>query len=257
MLLQRGHIVTSSANGKTYQLYVSLPVGYSPDDLTRYPVLYVLDAYCTYPLISSVHALLDYGGDIEKVIIVAIGDKDQSNKQWLISRTLDYTPSSDFFADSDIARGAGLNAFDIKSGGAKAFAATIRKDIIPFIDKTYRTTADRGIFGHSLGGLFAGYCLINESGLFNRYGMSSPSFLWNKGEIVSALKFAHISPDAQIFISEGGLEPKVMSPFIKSYMQGLKDKSVPFAYNLFENETHASVLAASTSRMLRVLYSNK
>jgi len=257
MLLQKGHIVKSTSNGKIYQLYVSLPVGYDADDFAKYPVLYVLDAYYSYPLLYSMHKLLDNSGDIERIIIVAVGDEDQSNRQWLISRTLDYTPSSDSFADTDIARGAGLDIFAIKSGGARAFLKTIREDIMPFIEKTYRTTADRGIAGHSLGGLFAGYCLLNEPDLFTRFGMSSPSFLWDRGEIINSLKFARIDSKAKIFISEGSLEPKVMSPFIKSFIDGIKDKNLSLTYHLFENETHASVMAASMSRMLRVLYSAK
>jgi|GEM_PF-3852702 len=91
MLSMKGHIVKSSSNGKSYQLYVSLPAGYTQNESARYPVLYLLDANYSYPIVSSVHKLLDAAGDIDKVIIVAIGDEDQSDKQWTISRTLDYS----------------------------------------------------------------------------------------------------------------------------------------------------------------------
>jgi len=46
----------------------------------------------------------------------------------------------------------------------------LRNEIIPFIDKKYKTTTDCGISGQSFGGLFAGYCLFSAPDLFNRLG---------------------------------------------------------------------------------------
>jgi len=260
MLSMKGHIVKSSSNGKSYQLYVSLPAGYTQNESTRYPVLYLLDANYSFPIASSVHKLLDAAGDIDKVIIVAIGDEDQSDKQWTISRTLDYTPTSDSFANTDIARGSNIDIFAVKSGGAKAFLATIRTDIIPFIDKHYKTTNEHGIAGHSLGGLFAGYCFLNEPDLFSKYGMSSPSFLWDNSEILTTQKFHATTPanrNTKVFVSIGSLEPKVMFPPIDAFVKSLKEKNyigLQLTYETFQGETHGSVMAASISRMLKVLY---
>ena len=260
MLSMKGHIVKSSFNGKSYQLYVSLPVEYNSSENKRYPVLYLLDAYYSYPIVCSLHKLLDQGGEIEKIIIISIGDKDQSNKEWLISRTLDYTPSNDPAANSDIAGMINLDATKVKSGGAKSFLETIRKDIIPFVDNHYQTTNDNGIAGHSLGGLFAGYCLFTAPDVFTRYGISSPSFLWNNDEILSTEKaFAakHMTLNAKVFISVGSLEPKVMFPPIDAFTKALKEhnyKGLSLTHEIFENETHSSVMAASITRTLKILY---
>lgn len=240
----KGHSIKSSANGKSYQLYVSLPAGYNQNEAINYPVLYLLDANYSFPIASSIHKLLYTSGSIQKVIIVAIGDEDRSDKQWLISRTLDYTPTNDSFANTDIARGANIDIFAVKSGGAKAFLATISKDIIPFIDKHYKTTTDRGIAGHSLGGLFAGYCFINSPELFTKYGMSSPSFLWDNSEILTSQKFfgsSFIHSDTKVFVSVGSLEPPVMYPPIDTFVKTLKDKNykgLQLTYETFPNETH-------------------
>lgn len=263
ILCKKGHVVKSTINDKNYQLYICLPAGYNPDEAVRYPVLYILDANYSYPIVSSVHELLDSSGEIEKVIIVAIGDEDQSIQTWLISRTADYTPSNDPNANADIARGMNLPVEKVKSGEASAFLETLRKDIIPFVDKQYKTTTDRGIAGHSLGGLFTGYCLFNAPDLFRRYGMSSPSFLWNNGEILSAEKtFAakRKKLDAVIFISVGSLEPEIMFPPVNSFISTLKEhkyEGLSLTTHVFENETHISVLAASISRSLRILYGVK
>jgi hypothetical protein len=58
------------------------------------------------------------------------------------------------------------------SGGADKFLTSMKTEIVPFVDKNYKTNSDRGIFGHS-GGLFAAYCLVNSDGYFTRFGISS------------------------------------------------------------------------------------
>ncbi|MCW4468548.1 alpha/beta hydrolase-fold protein [Flavobacterium sp. MFBS3-15] len=263
MLTKKGHIIQSVINEKAYQLYVSLPSGYDPVDAARYPVLYVLDGNMNFPLIVPIHDLLDSSGEIEKVIIIAIGDRDQSAQTWLISRALDYTPSNDPVANADIASGQNIASDRIKSGGADNFAKVLQEEIIPYIDSHYKTTNDRGIAGHSLGGLFAAHCLINKQGIFNRYGISSPSLFWDNSKIISEEKlFAekHKTLIAKVFISIGSLEPEILQSSISPFIIALKThnyKGLVLSSYRFENETHTSVVAASISRTLRELYGRK
>ena len=262
-LSMKGQILQSTINKKKYQLYISLPAGYNTADTYRYPVFYVLDAYYSYPLIFSLHSLLDSSQELEKIIIVAIGDEDQSSSTWIASRMTDCTPSNDPNVDAEIAKGLNISMSQVKTGGAKDFLETIRADIIPFIDKNYKTTNDRGISGHSIGGLFAGYCLLNAPDLFKRFGLNSPSLFWNNQEIISSEKhFAtkHTELDAKVFISYGSLEPEIMAPSINSFITGLKEhnyKGLSLTTYVFEKETHVSVVPASISRTLNVLYGIK
>jgi predicted alpha/beta superfamily hydrolase len=41
------------------------------------------------------------------------------------------------------------------------FLNLLKTEIIPFVDKNYKTNSDRGIAGSSLGGLFTAYRLVN------------------------------------------------------------------------------------------------
>ena len=66
------------------------------------------------------------------------------------------------------------------SGGAEKFLSFIVKELIPYIDKTYRTdTSSRTIMGHSLGGYFSLFTLLTElkenSTYFGTYVAASPS----------------------------------------------------------------------------------
>jgi predicted alpha/beta superfamily hydrolase len=260
---QEQHLFHSTTNGKSYHLTVSLPPHYSPADSVKYPVLYLLDGSFSFPIAHAARTLLDMFGEIEGVIIVGIGDEwEQSYSPWISSRWTDYTPSADPASDSNPAF---LNLFDLKegallSGGAPVFLDMIQNEIIPFIDGQYKTTQDRGIAGHSFGGLFAGYCLLKATDSFSRFGINSPSFWWNKDEIF-ALEHLYYQQNqdlnAKVFISVGSKEGTSMVPKMNAFTDSLQNrnyKSLKFTSIIFEDETHNSVVAASISRTLRVLY---
>jgi predicted alpha/beta superfamily hydrolase len=64
---------------------------------------------------------------------------------------------------------------DPNSGGAPAFLDFLEHELIPFIDRTYRTnTSDRGLLGHSLGGLFALYALEQRPRCFSELSPQAP-----------------------------------------------------------------------------------
>jgi hypothetical protein len=260
MLTMKGHIVKSSVNKKSYQLYVSLPKNYSATDTIHYPVLYVLDGKFSFPSFSSIREVLDLAREIKDVIIVAIGDSSQSESDWQVSRYTDYTPSHVGQMDTVWSYILKIAVGTLKSGGSPSFLATIRKDIIPFIDTHYKATNDRGISGHSLGGLFAGYCLLTAPDLFTRYGINSPALWWNDKEMLSlenSFAKKHKALDAKIFISVGALEGEAMVSPITAFANSLKThsyKGLTLTSQIFDDETHVSVASASNSRTLRVLY---
>jgi predicted alpha/beta superfamily hydrolase len=65
------------------------------------------------------------------------------------------------------------------SGGADRFLDFIQTELIPEIDRRYRTEACRIFTGHSLGGLIAIYILVNCPEMFQAYIASSPSLWWD------------------------------------------------------------------------------
>lgn len=259
-LSMQGHIISSTINNKEYQLYVSLPAGYKQKDAKHYPVLYLLDAYYSYPIISSLHKLLDSNQEIKGVIIVAIGDKDQSTQSWFKNRMIDYTPSNDPNVDEEIANNLNINTSEVKTGGASDFLNCLRQDIIPFIDNHYKTTEDRGIAGHSVGGLFTAYCLVYASDLFSNFGINSPSLFWNDNEMVTDVKrftMENKGLKANVFLSYGSLEPEIIISSIHSFVDTMnkrKSKNTVFTLKVFEGETHTSVIGTSLTNTLRTLY---
>ena len=254
------HIIKSDFNHKSYQLHVSLPKKYSEQDTLHYPVLYVLDGKFSFNSMSSIRAVLELGKEIRDIIIVAIDVSSVTDADWLASRYNDFTPSSIPQADTLWSKIMKIPEGKLRSGGAELFLNTLQKEMIPFIDKQYKTTADRGLSGHSLGGLFAGYCLLKKPDLFKRYGINSPSFWWNNNEMLRyENNYANENTElsANVFFSVGGSEDDMMLAPFNAFTNSIKNhnyKGLSMTVKIFDDETHLSAVPAGGSRTLKVLY---
>jgi len=131
---------------------VSLPYLY--DRLgKRYPVLYILDgedltlpSYIGLARFFSPHL-------IPEMIIVGV---------------LNTNRNRDLFATAV----EGLP--DTKEDGALRFLSFLSRELIPYIDANYRTTAHRTIYGQSAGAQFALFSLLTDPEAFDAYLASSP-----------------------------------------------------------------------------------
>lgn len=260
------HILKSAINGNTYHLSVSLPMHYAAKDSKQYPVLYMLDGGLSFPIAHAARTSMDLGGELEAVIIVGIEyDWVKSLQPWMTLRWKDFTPFKDAKSDTSqsFLQWFNLTKGDLSSGGAVAYLKVLQEEIIPFIEKKYKTNTDRGISGHSLGGLFAGYCLLTGPKLFQRYGINSPSFWWNNKEMFAVEKSFSVkntSLPARVFMSVGSLEGASMTPVMTAFADSLKNhnyKGLLLTTHIFEDENHMSVVPAMISRTLRELYGKR
>jgi predicted alpha/beta superfamily hydrolase len=255
------YTLKSSFNQKNYNLQVALPKGYGKADTSKkYKVLYVLDGNYSFGIYHSARAMMELGKELEELIIVGIDTESETEKDWLINRHFDYTLTHNPEADKLWSKLLNLPENKLHSGGAALFLSTLEMDIIPFVERNYHTTMERGLTGHSLGGLFTAYCLFTKPGLFSKYGINSPSLWWNDFEInkIENNFFINSAPvNANVFFSVGGLEGDMMTEPLKKFGEtlalrhytGLKIES-----QIFEKETHLSVPMASSSRTLKMLY---
>lgn len=132
--------VYSNILNENRKLIVSLPKDYETSGKS-YPVLYVLDGI-ENNLIDA--RLVTYNLGIE-MIIVAISNTD---------RDRDMMPLS-------------TESYKVKNPGAENFLSFIEEELIPLIDKNYRTDGERTIRGRSLSGLFIMYAFLAKPELFS------------------------------------------------------------------------------------------
>ncbi|WP_216597595.1 alpha/beta hydrolase [Persicobacter sp. CCB-QB2] len=79
-------------------------------------------------------------------------------------------------------------AMDHETGGAETFTEFMEKELIPYIDSKYPTTAYRTLIGHSYGGLFTINMLINHKALFQNYIAIDPSLDWDDQKLLKQAK---------------------------------------------------------------------
>jgi predicted alpha/beta superfamily hydrolase len=224
--------IASAKIGQTYDLFVSLPDGYATSGKT-YPVLYVLDGW-HFPLLAFLQNNNLYSGRMQPVIMVNISHGIGVNPMPLRAR--DFTPTK--MADEPT------------SGGAAAFLEFLEHDVIPLIDRTYRTIpTDRGLLGHSYGGLFALYALEQRPGLFQRIVAASPIAGWDHGLLIKAIaeKLQNLPAPVRLDLSGGAEEPEVVdqaAAFIRG-LDTLKPANLEYRLTVFPGENHNSVRFAS------------
>ena len=110
-------------------------------------------------------------------------------------------------------------------GGGKEYGDFLTTVVKPFIDKTYRTKADRkntAVIGSSLGGLISFYLAKNYPLIFSKIGMMSPSLWWNKGEAVKDADSLNANFD--FWIDGGTNESETMVYYVEKMFDKLKNK---------------------------------
>ena len=131
---------------------VSLPDDYS-STMKKYPVLYMPDGQWHFKHTTQAVGGLSGNGFMPRMIIVAV--------QTLENRSRDLAASKD--ADGKL------------GGGADKFLSFMKKELIPFIEKNYRTYPYRMLSGSSYGGIFTAHAFFDDPEYFDAYLAYSPS----------------------------------------------------------------------------------
>ncbi|WP_159875762.1 alpha/beta hydrolase [Aquitalea denitrificans] len=188
--------MTSSYTGQNYIIYLSVPEAPAPTG--GYPVLYALDGDSSFPALHlanprSAEALAMQAAHGRNApdpgIVVAIGyGRDMLQTRDLRSR--DYLPP--------------LQSTSSPSG-ADAFALFIERELKPQIAARFPINpARQSLLGHSYGGLFTLYRLLQQPAAFQRYFAISPS-LWAAEGRVADMGFSQ-PPAARLALWIGGNE---------------------------------------------------
>ena len=121
--------------------------------------------------------------------------------------------------------------------------------MIPFVDGTYRTVGtDRGLLGHSLGGLFALYTLEQRPGLFQRIVAASPALGRDDGSLVAALgRLKAVPSPVRLDLSVGAELPDRPEGVVAlaKLLDGIKPRGLDYRSTIYPGENHNSVRLTS------------
>jgi len=246
------------SSGLDYRIFVSVPVKPAPAE--GYPVLYALDGNAYFGSLSEAMRMQSrHPRGLDPGIIVAVG-YDSEEPFVTDRRFYDLTTASvPSFARPDGSPWP-------ETGGAAHFLAFLEEELKPFIESRYPINRDRqGLFGHSLGGFFTLYALMEKPASFRTYIAGSPSIWWNDQELLRRL------PEFMTLIREQGIESELLIGIGSNEKPSLLDDARRFddqleslgaesferSYVCFEGEGHMSVIHPLISRMFRFMFSER
>jgi len=241
-------VTSSGAEPIDYEIVVSLPKEYATSS-DNFPVVYYLDAYYAAGGVEETYLWLRAFEDIPPLILVGVSWMTEVSGG-LYNRSRDYTPTEDPAGHTDMLP---------VSGGGEAFLEFLTDDLIPLIERGYRTDdSSRGFLGYSLGGLFGSWVLINHPGIFDRYMVGSPYIRWDDWLVLKQeAEYAetHDYLNAKVY-SCSGTEDFVLPDFnaLKERLESREYRGLEFTAELFPDETHTSLIPGCYSRAFRNLY---
>lgn len=237
----------------SFNISVQLPEAYNKDSTPSFPVVYITDANFHFPMLAATLKQYERGGLLPPVILVGIGYKSFELMDSL--RVRDYMYPAALPSDE-------MNA----AGGGKNFVTFITEQLIPYIDSNYRTNkSDRCLAGHSFGGYFSLYALLNQvenkRSDFNNFIAASPSLWYHDfylDRLSAQLKTMPANDTLHIFLSVGGSEDSTWSiepvkKLAKSIEQG-SFKNIQMDYKIYNNLGHMDVAQLSFIKGLQQFY---
>jgi uncharacterized protein len=220
---------------RNYRVY--LPDSYAWAKDRRYPVLYLLDGESQFLHTAASVDYLASHGEIPELIVVGIDST---------VRVRDYSPTD-------------WPEAWVGGGGAANFKSFLSTELIPTIERTYRTDGFRVLSGHSAGGLFALYCLTAEPSLFRAYFALSPSLDWDHNWPQRSLEKAFESTrnlKAFLHVARSDDTGRPLEDY-ERLVQTLKTKSPQgfrWSSTAFPDETHSGMGLLAQIDALRHLY---
>lgn len=230
---------------ETRTILVRVPASYAGGK-RAYPVLYMTDGDRQIGHTAAVVDFLAREGRMPEVIIVGINNTD---------RTRDLTPTK----VETMAGGNGQRFPTPTSGGGDRFLDFISTEVIPYVEKNYRTQPYRVFAGHSFGGLFAMHTFLTRPTLFNGVIAVSPTLTWDNRYVyrhaVEWVKSAPARPVALV-VSVGNEGQELDREFdaLKALLQKSGPKSLSFEAVRFPDEDHGSVVLPTHYAGLRRVF---
>lgn len=230
----------SKVLGETRSYIVHQPPLYDFSN-DRYPVIILLDGDTLIHGVSAIVDSLANNGRAMPMIVVGIENTD---------RQRDLTPPLTGAKPDDLHPG--------NVGGADKFLAFIADELLPQIDRTYRTRPTRILIGHSYGGLFTVYTLFNRPDLFKAYIAVSPSLGWdNQALAKQADQFVadHKELRTAVYMTmanEGGTSRGGAQKVIGALASSPQNISASFQH--WPEESHGSVVMPSIYKGMEWLH---
>lgn len=219
------------------RINVYLPPAYSAAADARLPVLYMPDGGAAEDFlhVAGLVQVLTGNGTMRPFVLVGIENTE---------RRRDLTGPTESAEDRKIAP---------RVGGSAAFRAFLRDELIPQVERRYRTTKERAIVGESLAGLFVLETLVLEPELFDTYIAFDPSLWWNGGRLVDDARKRGGAPGRTLFVATSG--DAGFGAVAERFMDAVRERpGWRLHYAPMPSEKHSTIYHPAALRAFRTLF---
>ena len=226
-------VINSSILDEDRMCLISLPDSYndSSDVKKTYPIMILLDGYTHFKTASGIVHFMSSNRNrnhlMPETIVVAIENVDRE-RDFTVTKIKTKRPNN--------------------MGGGRNFLDFIQKELVPYIEKNYRTEPTRTLVGHSLGGLLTLNSYMDKSSIFNAYISIDPSIWWNEEMMKNKVdSISPISFNKKLYIAtanqgEDNYERnKKRHDLLFAIMKEKSDGHLNVEIAYFEKENHRSV----------------
>ncbi len=234
----------SKSVGDSFEIYISLPFTYNLND--TYNIVY----YCDANLKSGRHLRklisTNQYSNLRNSIFVGIGHIGNYH----VLRRRDFILPTIIGKDT---AGQGKNY-----GQTEKFYCYLKNELIPSINSRFKTNPDsNSILGHSLGGLFAFFCLFKSDNLFSKYFALSPALWIDKYSIYRFNRIqSSFSRNKYLYFAAGSKETvnKILNGTneAKKFLDKKQYGNLSYEYDVWKGKTHNSEVPLSLEKILKV-----
>lgn len=216
---------------------ITLPRNYSPNGNKSYPVIYLMDGEYLHDAFLGTLDYSAYWGDLPDMILVSLYQNQNDERT----------------TDCAIDPHTGLPD---KTGNV--FFEFFGGELVPYIEKKFKTAPFRIVAGHDLTAGFSDFYLHKDNPLFNAYINMSPEFPEGMDENLPALC---AKTNKKIFlymcIADGDNDDlKTDVQEMDKAMKVIDSKNFSYLYDEFQNTTHYSVVLQAVPRALYHIFAS-
>lgn len=212
--------IESAKLGQTRELKIQLPRSYSNNTDKKYPLFIVLDGDYLFEAVAGNVDYYSYWEDMPEAIVVGINQFDTRDDDCLYSEQ---------------------NSLPIEKGAA--FFEFIGMELIPHLEKKYRSANFRVAVGHGETANFINYFLLKPQPVFKAYIAISPELAPKMLEYIPEVLGK--TPSKLFYYlantNNDSASIKKMTEALHADISALENKNLTYKFNSFEGPSHYSV----------------
>ncbi len=228
----------------SFEIYISTPLQFNAND--TYSVVYYCDANLkSGQYLRQLLSTGQYNSQLKNKIFVGIGHIGNFH----VLRRRDFI--------LPFINGSDTTGRDKNYGQTENFYLFLKDELIPSVNLKFKTNTDsNSILGHSLGGLFAFYCLFKSDNLFAKYFALSPALWIDKYAIYKFNNLAGKLPNKKyLYFASGSKETfnKILygTNEAKLFLDKMKYNNLVYEYDILNGKTHNSQVPISLDKILK------